>query len=134
MLTLLDARLACGALPLLDRAAFSMEGGERIGLIGRNATGKSSLLSLIAGRVALVEQEPSLPAAARGPQNEGVRASLRAARGFLARKRPRSQRSRCPRNRVNSKQRMSERAANRDLVVHAHDDGYRYCYCCSHER
>jgi ABC transport system ATP-binding/permease protein len=72
---LLDAQLAYGDLPLLDRAAFSME-GERIGLIGRNGTGKSSLLSVIAGRaqlddgearlregarVVLVEQEPSLP-------------------------------------------------------------------------
>jgi ATP-binding cassette subfamily F protein uup len=76
LLTLLDAQLAYGDLPLLDRAAFSMEPGERIGLIGRNGTGKSSLLSIIAGslalddgelkkrdglRVALVEQEPVLP-------------------------------------------------------------------------
>jgi ATP-binding cassette subfamily F protein uup len=76
LLTLLDAQLAYGDLPLLDRAAFSMEPGERIGLIGRNGTGKSSLLSVIAGsmalddgelkksdglRVALVEQEPELP-------------------------------------------------------------------------
>jgi ATP-binding cassette subfamily F protein uup len=76
LLTLLDAQLAYGELPLLDRAAFSMEGGERIGLIGRNGTGKSSLLAVIAGRtsldegearlregaqVVLVEQEPALP-------------------------------------------------------------------------
>ena len=76
LLTLLDAQLAYGELPLLDRAAFSMEPGERIGLIGRNGTGKSSLLGVIAGSVALddgelrkseslrvvrVEQEPTLP-------------------------------------------------------------------------
>jgi len=76
LLTLLDAQLAYGDQPLLDRAAFSMEGGERIGLIGRNGTGKSSLLSVIAGRASLdagearlregaravlVEQEPALP-------------------------------------------------------------------------
>jgi ABC transport system ATP-binding/permease protein len=76
LLTLLDAQLAHGDLPLLDRAAFSMESGERIGLIGRNGTGKSSLLSAIVGsqalddgelrkseslRVSLVEQEPVLP-------------------------------------------------------------------------
>jgi ABC transport system ATP-binding/permease protein len=76
LLTLLDGQLAHGDLPLLDRAAFSMESGERIGLIGRNGTGKSSLLSVIAGlsglddgelrkseslRVSLVEQEPALP-------------------------------------------------------------------------
>jgi ABC transport system ATP-binding/permease protein len=76
LLTLLDGELAYGELPLLDRAAFSMESGERIGLIGRNGTGKSSLLGVIAGRaalddgelrrrdgltIALVEQEPVLP-------------------------------------------------------------------------
>jgi ATP-binding cassette subfamily F protein uup len=78
LLNLLDAELAFGAHPLLDRAEFSVEAGERIGLIGRNGTGKSSLLEIIAGRVALddgnlqksgglrivaVRQEPELPAA-----------------------------------------------------------------------
>ncbi|HWD23403.1 MAG TPA: ATP-binding cassette domain-containing protein, partial [Burkholderiales bacterium] len=43
LLTLQDAQLAYGELPLLDRASFSLESGERIGLIGRNGTGKSSL-------------------------------------------------------------------------------------------
>jgi ATP-binding cassette subfamily F protein uup len=85
LLTLLDAQLAHGDFPLLDRAAFSMESGERIGLIGRNGTGKSSLLTVIAGslalddgelrksdstRIAFVEQEPKLPHAPT------VRASL----------------------------------------------------------
>ena len=85
LLTLLDAQLAYGDFPLLDRAAFSMESGERIGLIGRNGTGKSSLLSVITGaaalddgelrksdstRIAFVEQEPRL---AHGPT---LRASL----------------------------------------------------------
>ena len=76
LLTLQDAELAYGDFPLLDRASFSLEAGERIGLIGRNGTGKSSLLGVIAGltalddgelrkrdalSVALVEQEPLLP-------------------------------------------------------------------------
>ena len=57
LLTLADAELAYGDLPLLDRAAFAMEAGERIGLIGRNGTGKSSLLGVIAGTVALDDGE-----------------------------------------------------------------------------
>jgi len=78
LLTLADAELAYGDQPLLDRAALSLEAGERIGLIGRNGTGKSSLLAIIAGRntldagelkrrdglaIASVEQEPAIPAA-----------------------------------------------------------------------
>jgi ATP-binding cassette subfamily F protein uup len=57
LLTLADAQLAYGELPLLDRASFAMEAGERIGLIGRNGTGKSSLLGVIAGTVALDDGE-----------------------------------------------------------------------------
>ena len=77
--TLLDAELAYGDQPLLDRAQLTVLEGERIGLIGRNGTGKSSLLGVLAGRVHLddgelklrdglavigVEQEPELPHAA----------------------------------------------------------------------
>ena len=53
LFTLADAELAYGDVPLLDRAALAMEAGERIGLIGRNGTGKSSLLGILAGSVAL---------------------------------------------------------------------------------
>ncbi|MBE5691363.1 MAG: ATP-binding cassette domain-containing protein, partial [Sutterella sp.] len=78
LITLSDAHLAYGDLPLLDEAALSIEPGERVGLIGRNGTGKSSLLSVLAGRQLLddgqiqrqdglivhyVEQEPILPEA-----------------------------------------------------------------------
>src|SRR5262245_49838551 len=75
LLNHLDAQLAYGDLPLLDGASADMQLGERIGLIGRNGTGKSYLLAVIAGnamlydgemrvrdgtRVVLVEQEPVL--------------------------------------------------------------------------
>lgn len=49
VLTLNDACLAFGHVALLDHAAFSLETGERVGLIGRNGTGKSSLLRILAG-------------------------------------------------------------------------------------
>jgi ATP-binding cassette subfamily F protein uup len=49
LLTLTHAHLAFGHVPLLDAADFSLEAGERVGLIGRNGTGKSSLLKILAG-------------------------------------------------------------------------------------
>ena len=79
LIALKDAELAFGLTPLLDRAALAIAAGDRLGLIGRNGTGKSSLLGVLAGtlplddgevqrkpslRVALVEQEPVLPPAA----------------------------------------------------------------------
>ena len=48
-LTLANAHLAFGHVPLLDGADFSLAAGERVGLIGRNGTGKSSLLRILAG-------------------------------------------------------------------------------------
>ncbi len=76
LLTIDSAELAFGLHPLLDRANLTVQDGERIGLIGRNGTGKSSLLHLISGHgaldegeirrqdglhVVMVEQEPLLP-------------------------------------------------------------------------
>ena len=73
LFTINDAQLAYGHVALLDHADFSLEEGERVGLIGRNGTGKSSLLKIIAGiqsaddgtisrqqglRCTYVEQEP----------------------------------------------------------------------------
>ncbi|WP_418317565.1 ATP-binding cassette domain-containing protein [Piscinibacter sakaiensis] len=49
LLSLSNAQLAFGHVPLLDHAAFSLETGERLGLIGRNGAGKSSLLKVLAG-------------------------------------------------------------------------------------
>ncbi len=72
-----------------------MQESERIGLIGRNGSGKSSLLAVIAGRaqldggelrcrdglrVALVEQEPALPPAASLRESLAARGALEAIR------------------------------------------------------
>ncbi|HEU4621892.1 MAG TPA: ATP-binding cassette domain-containing protein [Burkholderiaceae bacterium] len=53
LVSVLDARLGFGAGWLLDGAACAIELGERVGLVGRNGTGKSSLLKAIAGDIAL---------------------------------------------------------------------------------
>jgi ATP-binding cassette subfamily F protein uup len=47
--SLSGAQLAFGHVALLDHADFSLEAGERVGLIGRNGAGKSSLLKIVAG-------------------------------------------------------------------------------------
>ena len=75
LITLQQAQLAFGHVALLDRAEFSLETAERVGLIGRNGAGKSSLLRILGGlekpddgdlrvqqglRVTYVAQEPQL--------------------------------------------------------------------------
>ena len=47
--TMMEGHLAWGDKPLLDNADLTVEAGQRIGLIGRNGTGKSSLLKVLAG-------------------------------------------------------------------------------------
>ena len=91
LLTLQDAEIAFGAHPLLDRANLAVNDGERIGLIGRNGTGKSSLLKAISGRIDLddgsikrrdglrivqVEQEPTLPPASSLRESLALRGGI----------------------------------------------------------
>ncbi|WP_326542828.1 ATP-binding cassette domain-containing protein [Pseudorhodoferax sp.] len=49
LITLADAQLAYGHVALLDRSALALENNERVALIGRNGSGKSSLLKIMAG-------------------------------------------------------------------------------------
>ena len=79
LITLQNAQLAFGHVALLDHAEFSLETAERVGLIGRNGAGKSSLLRILGGlekpddgdlrvqqglRVTYVAQEPHLESTA----------------------------------------------------------------------
>ncbi len=76
VISLTDAQLAFGHFAMLNHADFSLETGERVGLIGRNGSGKTSLLKILAGqaklddgllvmqqglKIAHVEQEPLFP-------------------------------------------------------------------------
>ncbi|EHR69193.1 ATPase component of ABC transporters with duplicated ATPase domain [Burkholderiales bacterium JOSHI_001] len=49
LISVSNAHLAFGHVPLLDAAALSLEAEERVALIGRNGSGKSSLLKVLAG-------------------------------------------------------------------------------------
>ncbi len=74
-ITLDKAALAYGHVPLLDHVNFQLDEGERVGMIGRNGGGKSSMLKVLAGqavlddglvwrapgvRICYVSQEPEL--------------------------------------------------------------------------
>ncbi len=76
LLTVDNACLAFGHVDLLDHAAFQLDAGERVALIGRNGSGKSSFLKALVGhttlddgaiwrqdglKVAYVPQEPDFP-------------------------------------------------------------------------
>lgn len=97
LLSLSQACLAFGHVPLLDHADFLLDAGERVALIGRNGTGKSSLLAALAGqgalddgqvwvapgiRVGYVPQEP--PFAAEQSVFEAVVAGMGATSRLLA--------------------------------------------------
>jgi ATP-binding cassette subfamily F protein uup len=75
LISLDRASLAFGDAPLLDRADLALDPGERVALIGRNGSGKTSLFKVLAGqqalddgvvwrspalRIAFVAQEPPL--------------------------------------------------------------------------
>jgi ATP-binding cassette subfamily F protein uup len=90
LISIRDAHIAFGDRPLLDGASLSVLAGERLGLIGRNGTGKSTLLAVLARRIpldegqlevrdglklAVVEQEPVLPPAPRLSESLKIRAA-----------------------------------------------------------
>jgi ABC transport system ATP-binding/permease protein len=90
LITVLDAHLAYSDRPLLDGAQLTVRAGERLGLIGRNGTGKSTLLRAIANlvqldegevqrrdglKVGFVEQEPELAPGATVRESLAARAA-----------------------------------------------------------
>ena len=57
LLSLRDIRVAFGGPPLLEGASLQIEPGDRICLLGRNGTGKSTLLRVVNGEIAPDEGE-----------------------------------------------------------------------------
>jgi ATP-binding cassette subfamily F protein uup len=53
LVTLQDLHIDFGGPPLLDEVDLGIDSGERIALVGRNGVGKSTLLALLAGRLAV---------------------------------------------------------------------------------
>ncbi|NJA05468.1 ATP-binding cassette domain-containing protein [Methylococcaceae bacterium WWC4] len=75
LIRLTNVSIAFGTHALLDHADFQLDPGERVGLLGRNGEGKSTLMKIIAGdihadhgeiwkqpelRLAWLEQQPNL--------------------------------------------------------------------------
>lgn len=97
LLRLEKAELAFGTHVLLDSANLNIAAGDRIGLLGRNGAGKSSLLSLIAGRtqpdsgqvwrtagVRIAELQQELPEASEQTVYDWVAGGLQEAGELLA--------------------------------------------------
>src|SRR6187431_2888734 len=61
MLVLTQVSLRRGVKLVLDRTSLTIQPGEKVGLVGRNGAGKSSLFSLLAGRLHADAGDVSVP-------------------------------------------------------------------------
>jgi ATP-binding cassette subfamily F protein 3 len=65
MLVIDDIRFAMAGRPLFEGASATIPGGHKVGLVGRNGTGKTTLFRLIRGELPLEGGEIRLPSRAR---------------------------------------------------------------------
>ncbi|WP_153062255.1 ATP-binding cassette domain-containing protein, partial [Escherichia coli] len=61
MITIRDITLRRGVKVVLDGASATLQPGEKIGLVGRNGAGKSSLFALLTGRLSNDRGEVEVP-------------------------------------------------------------------------
>ena len=62
MITLRQLTLRRGTKVVLNRADLTLNPGEKVGLVGRNGAGKSSLFALLTGRLHADAGDVDLPA------------------------------------------------------------------------
>ena len=87
MITLRNVTLRRGAKVVLQGATFTLNPGEKVGLVGRNGAGKSTLFALLAGRLHADAGDVEMPprwrlgeVAQQMPETEPRRHRLRARR------------------------------------------------------
>jgi len=61
LLNVINVSFARGSVPLFENISLSINTGDRVGLVGHNGSGKSSLLSLISGAETPDEGEIRMP-------------------------------------------------------------------------
>ncbi len=84
MISLNNARLMRAEHTLLDDTSLSIHKGQKIGVIGRNGTGKSSLFACLSGELALDQGELLMPADLRVAQmRQETAGSQRTAREYV---------------------------------------------------
>ncbi|MFN3664034.1 ABC-F family ATP-binding cassette domain-containing protein [Yoonia sp.] len=78
MLTISEITYAIGGLPLFQGASADIPAGHKVGLVGRNGTGKTTLFRLIRGELSLESGRIDLPANCRiGSVDQEVPSSAR---------------------------------------------------------
>ena len=79
--TLDQASLAFGDAPLLDHADLALDAGERVALIGRNGSGKMTLMKVIAAEQAPSGAMPLTPPGVQPPDETASATPARAGQG-----------------------------------------------------